>query len=632
MPQFIPSDTDLKRVVNSAPLIIFQVDTNGIFTLSEGAALIMIGLKSGEAVGLSIYDLYKDYPLILNSFKHVLTTGEDVQFSVAISDKLFFETKMTPVKQHDTVVGVNGVSYDISEQKFLENELTDSEIRYRTFVESAPFGILLTQDTITQYFNDKFTQIFGYKDKTEFTPKPTIYLFAPKIREMIIQRFVNRAKGIQQPNSYETIGLKKSGEEFPILITVADIDYFGKKAQLYFLQDITEQKKAEEQNKLIMKQLMQSQKLESLGILAGGIAHDFNNLLVGIIGYTSLILNKIDSDSDIYDYISKIEKTSKLASDLTRQMLNYSGKGQFKKEVISIKDLIYDNEQLFKSAVSKSHQLIFNFENELPLIEIDTTQIRQVILNLISNASESIEHYDGIITVSFSKKGTFDEPEELKILNVKPGLYLVITVQDNGKGIEQKNIEKIFDPFFTTKHTGRGLGLAVVHGIINGHNGVIQVQSEINKGTKIIIYLPVKEGLEKKDTNTSKIDVKSKKNGTILVCDDEEVVIDVASKMLEKLGFKVIIAHDGLESLNNYLCHQNTIDLVLLDLTMPKMGGEEVFFKIRDANPHAKIILTSGFNEKEVMVKFSGSPGTAFLQKPYSYPDLTKVVNEMMDL
>ena len=491
MPQFIPSDTDLKRVVNSAPLIIFQVDTNGIFTLSEGAALTMIGLKSGEAIGLSIYDLYKDYPIILSSFKSVLKTGKDAQYSVAISDKLYFETKLTPVKQKGVIVGVNGVAYDISEQKFLENELTNSEIRYRTFVESAPFGILVTQDTITQYFNDKFTEIFGYKDKSEFTPKPTIYLFAPKVREMIIQRFVNRAKGIQQPNSYETIGLKKSGEEFPLLITVADIDYLGKKAQLYFLQDITEQKKAEEQNKLIMKQLMQSQKLESLGILAGGIAHDFNNLLVGIIGYTSLILNKIDSDSDIYDYISKIEKTSKLASDLTKQMLNYSGKGQFKKEIISIKDLIYDNEQLFKSAVSKSNQLIFKFENELPLIELDTTQIRQVILNLVSNASESIEHYDGIITVSFSKQEISDKSEEIKIRNVNPGLYLVITVQDNGKGIEQKNIEKIFDPFFTTKHTGRGLGLAVVHGIVNGHNGVIQDHSTINNGTTNKIYLPI---------------------------------------------------------------------------------------------------------------------------------------------
>lgn len=631
MPQFIPLENDLKRVVNSAPVIVFQIDKNGIFTLSEGAALKKINLKPGEAVGLSMYDLYKDYPLIINSIEKVLQTGEDIQFTVAISDTLFFDTKLTPVKQIDNeIVGVNGVSTDVSENHFLVDELIESEDRYRSFVESAPFGILVTFNTSTQFVNKKFAELFGYKDISEFDNKPNINFFAPRVRAEVLQKFINRAKGVEAQNSYETIGLRKDGTEFPLEITAINFTYQNKQAQMYFLQDITDKKKSEEQNKIMIKQLMQTQKLESLGILAGGIAHDFNNLLVGIMGYASLASSKIDPDSEIYELISKIEKTSKLASDLTHQMLNFSGKGQFKKEVLSLNSLIVENEDLFKTAVSKLHELSFNLDNDLPLVEVDTTQIRQVILNLLTNASEAIDHSHGKITVTL-KQHYLTQESIGKIFNpnIQPGKYLILTVQDNGKGVTKEIIEKIFDPFFTTKTTGRGLGLSVVQGIIHGHNGAIKVESELDKGTLVTLCLPVKEGLQIEETKEVEEKLQENKVKSILICDDEETVLDVASKMLTNMGYNVLVAQDGLESISIYKNNQNTIDLILLDLTMPKLGGEEVFHKIREITPKIKIILSSGFNQKDVLLKFSDSELSGFLQKPYTYSDLINCIKNL---
>ena len=631
MSDYISLANDLKRVVNAAPLVIFQVNSKGTFTLSDGGGLKILGLEPGQIVGLSVFDVYKDYPIITSSFKKILEDGKDVQFSVVINENVYFETKLTAIIQGGKILGANGVATDISEQKSLETELINSEERYRILVESAPFGILVMQNAVIQYANKKLVKIFGYENLSDVIGKPGIIFLSPKVREKLLKRALNREKGGEEPKSYESIGLKKSGEEFPMAVNMEQINYNGKPAVMGFYQDITEQKRTEKQNQFMIKQLIHTQKLESLGILAGGIAHDFNNLLVGIMGYASLISDKIDPESPIYEYISKIEKTSKLASDLTRQMLNYSGKGQFQKEVVSLKDLIEDYKNLLRSSVSKSNDLIFKLEDNLPLIEVDTTQIRQVIINLVTNASEAIDHHYGIITISLTK--VFLEKDEDFITfhaPLNPGTYLVLEVEDNGKGIESDNFEKIYDPFFTTKVTGRGLGLAVVHGIVMGHHGTIKVTSEIGKGTSFRVFLPVKEGL-KIETSTPLPKLKKEtKKGTILICDDEEIVADVASKMLQELNYKIIFAKDGNESISKYIDNQNKIDLVLLDLTMPKLSGEEVFVKIREIDPQAKIILSSGYSKKEAMLKFSGMNLSGFIQKPYRFQDLVRIVNELV--
>ena len=633
MPHFISLENDLNRVVNSAPLIIFQIDRNGIFTLSEGKALQKLGLRSGQVVGQSMYELYKPWPLIIHSFEEVLKTGKDIEFTVTITEdpEMIFETKMTAVKQGNEIVGVNGVALDVSERKILENELIESEERYRSFVQSAPFGILVTQDGKTKFVNDKFAKLFGYNNVSEFSSQPNLSFFPLNIREELLKKFNNREKGISEPNSFETFGLRKDGNEFPIQVTAQDINYFGKTAQMYFLQDITDKKRAEEQNQIMMKKLMNTQKLESLGILAGGIAHDFNNLLVGIMGFATLALSKIDSDSPIYDYLTYIEKSSKLASDLTRQMLNYSGKGQFTKETLLIKDLMDENKELFKTAVSKSHELIFEIDDNLPLIEVDETQIRQVILNLLVNASESIDHPNGKITFTISKMVIENDTILTHYpFNLDPGLYLELKVKDNGRGIPKDIQEKIFDPFFSTKMTGRGLGLAVVQGIVRGHKGAINVEGQDGVGTTFKIYLPVKEGLRLESTISKEIFKKETKSGTILICDDEEIVLDVTSKILTDIGYKVILARDGLEAINLFRNNQDKVNLVLLDLTMPKFNGEEVYYRIREVNPKMSFIISSGYSEKEVMVKFGGSDLCGFLQKPYSYEELVKMVGKFI--
>ncbi|MCY3412178.1 MAG: PAS domain S-box protein [Candidatus Heimdallarchaeota archaeon] len=630
MSEYIPLANDLNRVVNAAPIVVFQVDKQGIFTLSEGASLSTLGLKPGQVVGLSVYEVYKDFPDIIEAFRTIFTNGKDIRFTSKLSNSIYFDTQMTAIIENGEILGINGVATNISEKEVLARKLQQSEERYRVVAESAPFGILIMQKAVVSYANRKYVNIFGYDSIDEIIGRNGVDFLVPQVREKLLQRALSREEGNEEPQAYESIGLKKSGEEFPMRVNMQRITYMGEPAIMGFFQDITEEKGAEEQNEKIMKQMMHTQKLESLGVLAGGIAHDFNNLLVGIMGNATLISSKLEEGNPLREYINQIEHTSKLASDLTRQMLAYSGRGQFLKEVISLKDLILEYDHLIRASISKTNELIYRLDDDLPLIEVDTTQIRQVLLNLVSNASESITHNQGVIIISLSKL-KFNSGEAMKTFQIelKPGEYLLLEVQDNGAGIEQDIIERIFDPFYSTKFTGRGLGLAVVQGIIKGHSGAIKVSSEINKGTTFKVLIPVGENLKKVEKEEQVVTLNQR--GRILICDDEKIVREVAANMLSDLGFEILYAIDGQHAVEMYDAHSHEIDLILLDLTMPKLSGEQVFKHIRKHDPHVKIIISSGFNEKEVVNRFSGKQFSAFLQKPYGYKDLIYLINQLMN-
>jgi signal transduction histidine kinase len=399
-------------------------------------------------------------------------------------------------------------------------------------------------------------------------------------------------------------------------------------------EEIQERIRSEEAQQRLEKQVQHAQRLESLGVLAGGIAHDFNNLLVAVLGNTELALMDLPQYSPVKQRLEDVRATAVRAADLTNQMLAYSGKGRFAVQPVAMNELIQEMSNLLTISISKSAVLRFNLAENLPSVVADPGQIRQVVMNLITNASEAIGDKSGIISLSTGLHHADEHYLAQTYLNDKlqPGYYLSLEVADTGFGMAPSVQEKIFDPFFTTKLTGRGLGLAAILGIVRGHGGAIRVYSEQGKGTAFKILLPagaetVVPGIASE--NESLRDWKF--SGTVLVIDDEEAVRNVARRMLERVGFTVLTAVDGRAGLELFQRRADGIDAVLLDLTMPHMNGEETFRALRRIRTDVPVILTSGYSEQDTSAEFAGKGIAGFVQKPFRFEKLLELFHAALN-
>ena len=398
--------------------------------------------------------------------------------------------------------------------------------------------------------------------------------------------------------------------------------------------DITEQKRAEEEKQKLEAQMQQTQKLESLGVLAGGIAHDFNNLLMGILGNTALALQELPDQSSPRERMLDVESGGRRAAELCQQMLAYSGKGRFVVEPLNLSRLVDDMTHLLQASISKKAHLEQDFDPNLPVFEADVTQIRQVVMNLITNASEALGEASGSIRVRTGVMECTEAYLEGTYLAEKPdaGTYVFLQVSDTGDGMEPEILERIFDPFFSTKFTGRGLGLAATLGIVRGHRGALEVESEPGKGTVFRVLFPA--GGEPPAEPASEVVGRSdarRRNGTILVVDDEQMIRTIARRVLLKAGYRVLTADDGREGLEIFRRHVGDISLVLLDLTMPRMDGGETLRKMRHLKDDVKVILTSGYNEEDAIGDLTGRDLAGFIQKPYAPTELLHKVREAME-
>jgi nitrogen-specific signal transduction histidine kinase len=393
--------------------------------------------------------------------------------------------------------------------------------------------------------------------------------------------------------------------------------------------DITERKRLEGEQQLLEKQLLHAQKLESLGVLAGGIAHDFNNILTAIIGNADLALMCINPESAAIDNLHSIEIAAARAADLSNQMLAYSGRGKFVISNHDINGILEEMLHILQVSISKKVVLRLNLNKPLPSVESDATQMRQIFMNLVINASEAIGDKGGDITIttgcmdcdkSYLKDVWFDA-------NITDGHYVFIEVTDTGCGMSKETLTKLFDPFFTTKFTGRGLGMAAVQGIVRGHKGAIKVYSELGKGSSFKILLPASSQPTKIFNHISQDD-NWRGSGTVLLVDDEETIRGIGTKMLKVLGFNVVTANDGQEAVEVYKARAD-ISFVVLDLTMPHMDGEQCFRELRMSNPDVKVIMSSGFSEVEVTHKFVGKGLAGFIQKPYKLSALKEAIQKL---
>jgi len=394
-----------------------------------------------------------------------------------------------------------------------------------------------------------------------------------------------------------------------------------------------ERQRAERERAGLERKMVESQKLESLGVLAGGIAHDFNNLLTSILGNASLLRFDLPKNSPLHPSLEQIEQTSLRAADLCRQMLAYSGRGRFQVRRVDLARLVEDTTHLLEISISKKVVLRFNFAPGVPAVEGDPTQLRQIVMNLVINASEAIGDRSGLIALStgFMRVDRNYLATTYLAPDLPEGDFAFLEVSDNGCGMTPEVKARIFDPFFTTKFTGRGLGLAAVLGIVRGHRGALKVYSEPGNGTSFKLLLPVATSATPDAASSLAAAEAWRGRGHVLVVDDEATVRGIAARLLETLGFTVAVAEDGRAGVAAFERSPAAFDLVLMDLTMPHHDGLQAFSLMRRIRPDVKVILMSGFNEQDAIASFTGKGLAGFLSKPFDLAALSQKVRAVLE-
>jgi PAS domain S-box-containing protein len=466
-------------------------------------------------------------------------------------------------------------------------------------------------------WNAAAERIYGYSAE-EAKGRSIVMTVPPDRREEEngIMAKVNRGERLEH---FETVRIRKDGKLIQVSVTISPIrDKQGAVVGASgIVRDITERKALE-------AQLRQTAKLESLGVLAGGIAHDFNNLLVGILGNASLATEVTPLLGPARPLLEQVITASERAATLTQQLLAYSGRGRFVVEPVDLSALVREMSSLVQASVSKTVQLRLELAAGLPAITADAAQMQQLVMNLVINGAEAIGDRSGCVTVTTRTEYVDELGAISSNQQISPGHYVLLTVEDDGVGMDEATAGKIFDPFFTTKFTGRGLGLSAVLGIVRGHKGAIQVSSSPGQGSVFRVLLPAaQEQIAAPEAREASPDPTG--SGAILVVDDEEIVRRTATMALERRGYSVMVAVNGQEAVDLFRKCSGQISLVLLDLSMPVMSGEECLARLKELQPGLRVILSSGFSEAEAIRRFRGGV-KGFLQKPYTAARLAEQV------
>ncbi|MDH3254399.1 MAG: response regulator [Acidobacteriota bacterium] len=371
------------------------------------------------------------------------------------------------------------------------------------------------------------------------------------------------------------------------------------------------------------EEVLQAQKLVSLGVLAGGIAHDFNNILTGVLGNAELALASLTPGTPVHEYVLDVELAARRAADLSRELLAYAGKEKLTVEPLDLSELIDEARQLVAVSLAKKPRITYELPRDIAAIEADATQMRQILLNLITNAAEAGRDSDNVIAVRSGEMSC--DAEYLRRTwstgELEPGPYVFLEVSDSGIGMDEETRSRIFQPFFTTKVTGRGLGLAAVVGIVQRHGGAIQVASVPEEGTRIRVLFPATDRPVAASTQSETDEEAWRGTGTVLIVDDEKPVLSVTAKMVEALGFTALTAADGREAVDIFAQHPGQIDLAIVDLTMPRLGGVEAIEEMRRLQSGMKTILMSGHSRRHMESQYAGDI-TGFIQKPFRMAEL----------
>lgn len=648
----------LDSVVENIPHMIFVKDAAELrFVRFNAAGEALLGYRRADLIGKSDRDFFPaaEAEFFLQKDREVLADGgvldiPEEPIHTARGNRVL-HTKKIPI--HDDLgrpIYLLGISEDITERKHAERQLAEqtrqlqdahaellrvdwhlqvSQARLGALLEHFP-GALWTTDADLRFTSTAgaLVSVVGLEDAA-VAGAPILDWLEPAGQGQDV-RALHALALSGEPQTYE---FEKSGRTFEVrLERVAVAPAVGDSPQgvLAIALDVTERRQAEVER--IRGRLERAQKLEMLGLLAGGIAHDFNNLLTVILGNASLALIRLAPADPARVSVERVERSAQTAADLTRQLLAYSGKGRFVVEPVDLSQVVEDMGMLFKVSVSRKATLKFNLFRDLPRCEADSSQVRQVLINLITNASDALGDQPGTITLgtgvihadrAYLSRAWLDE-------DLPAGLYVWLEVSDTGVGMPVETQNHMFDPFFTTKPRGHGLGLSATLGIVRGHKGAIRVYSEPGHGTTIKILFPAISDGRELIAEAKRLDAPAGRRGGVMVVDDEAEIREFAADVLQELGYTVFTAFDGEDAVALFRLRHAEIDCVLLDMTMPRLSGEETFRALRGIDAGVTVMLSSGYNEQDATSRFAGRGLAGFLQKPYTATQLVESVSAMM--
>ncbi len=628
------SEENYRALVEDMPALVCRFLPDGTLTFVNNSYCRYFNKTRDELLGANFFqfipaqereDVRKQYRSLtqkspaINYEHQVYTPGGDVHWQ-RWTDRALFDEK-------DNLYQYQSIGFDITESKRVEQALRISEERFREMAELMPMTVF-ESDIIGNltFANRKAFDSFGYSQEDFDRGVNSLDLLVPEDRQQAAENVAKIMEG-EEIGLNEYTALRKDGSNFPIMvhstIMVRDGETLGIRGCLI---DITDRKKTEEERRRLETQFHQAQKLETIGTLAGGMAHDFNNLMATILGNTSLLLYDIDTTHPHYEPLKNIEQQIKRGAELTTQLRGYARKGKYSVKPVNLNQIVEESATAF-GRTRKEITIQCGLADDLLAVEADQGQIQQVLLNLFVNAADAMPQ--GGTLVLKTSNATHNDIKS-KQYHPAAGDYLRLTVSDTGIGMDEKVRQRIFDPFFSTKASGKGtgLGLASVYGIIKNHGGYIDVQSQKGQGSQFSIFLPAtdKKILEIAEPAPEIM----QGSGTILIVDDEKMVLDVGARLLKKLGYTVQESNNGRNAVALYKKLQDKINLVVLDIVMPDMGGGEVYDRLKEINPKIKVLLSSGYSiddqAREIMER--GCDG--FIQKPFSMKAMSDKLSEIL--
>ncbi len=634
-PPFVPLSQEDAEWFANHPLPVLVLDRAQRVRYVNAAGLRLATSPDDDPVGSVVWErypelqhsgFYREYPRVLR--EQTPATFEEYRPE---HDRWF------AVTAYPALDGIVAYLRDITEEKHLLEERHRAEQTMRLAQETARLGSFAHDlRTRRSEWSDQLFRLLGLEPGAvdpNIADRDASRNFVHPDDRALVRNTWKRALITGRTESVRHRVVRRDGE-----LRVFDANVMAVRDQndepdrmVGTVRDVTDEMRAEEERANLETQIQQAQKLESLGILAGGIAHDFNNLLVGILGNASLALLDLSADSPVRHSVSEIEQAAQRAAELTRQLLAYAGKGRFVVEPVDCSTVVREMTALLRTAVARNAHVSLVLGDDLPAVEGDVTQLRQVVMNLITNASDALGDSGGIITVH---TGTEDLDAAALSQCVPgsdalPGRFVYMEVGDDGRGMDESTRSRIFDPFFTTKFTGRGLGLAATLGIVRGHKGAIRVRSEVGCGSWIKLYFPAGQGTVVPAPAPAPA-LTWTASGEVLVVDDEPSVRTVSKALLRRRGFTVTEVAGGREAVALIQQDPTRFRLMLLDLTMPDMDGEATLREVRRIAPDVRVVLMSGYNEQEVTRQFVGRGLAAFLQKPFRAEDLDNVIRRVL--
>jgi two-component system, cell cycle sensor histidine kinase and response regulator CckA len=613
---------------------IWVLDENGLACYVNPRAAEIFGYTPGEVVGRPVDDFLFDedrprYEELLAGLKASRSRRIDGRFRHRDGRAVWaLVSARTLHAADDRFVGVFGMVSDVTDRREAIAALRRSEERYRLISENSA-DVIWTFDIATHrltFVSPAVERLRGWTAE-EVMAQPLEEVLTPEslqraeallVEQMALEPGVALVSELDQPC--------KDGSVVPTEVVTSLIhDENGQPITVVGItRDITERRRQEEDRRRLEARLLQGQKLESLGVLAGGVAHEFNNLLTSILGNADLSLQDLPPDSPVREHIRAIETASRRAAEISHQMLAYSGRGRFVVERANVSRVVRDMARMLEISVPKVASLRFELPDGLPPVEADVTLLRQMVLNLVLNAAEATDpRLGGTIVVRTGVETCGDDSPCLDYFSepIPRGHYLFVEVSDTGGGMDAATVSRIFDPFFSTKFTGRGLGLPAALGVVRGHRGFIKVRSQVGHGSTFKVMLPAL-AVHASTTERESARPVASALPLILVVDDEDSVRTLTVRLLERCGYRAVGAADGVEALAVLRARYAEFSCVLLDLTMPRLSGEDTLRELRVFAPILPVLISSGYEGNEVSQRLESLHVAGFIQKPYQLADL----------